>query len=79
MLIFSAYIGYTSGLYFIYIGYNNIDISTVIDIILFHSFVKNIPKNIEDLFKYMCIYCCLCFVEKDVNIIFGSYLYYING
>ncbi len=74
MLILSAYVRYTLGLRFVYIGYNNIDTSIVIDIMPFHSFVRNILKNIEDLLEYIYIYCYLCLIEENVNITFNTYI-----
>ncbi len=74
MLTLSVYAGYTSGLHSIYISCNNIDTNIVIDIMLFHSFVGNIPKNIEDLFEYTYVYCCLCLVKEGVNIVFDTYI-----
>ncbi len=79
MFIYKIYIQYTSGLYIIYIGYNNIDINIIIDIIPFHSLIDNIFKDIENLFEYTYIYYCLYFVEEYINIAFNLYIILINN
>ncbi len=79
MFIYKVYIQYTSGLYIIYIGYNNIDINIIIDIVLFHFLMDNILKDIEDLFEYIYIYYCFYFVEESINITFNPYIILINN
>ncbi len=78
MFIYKIYTQYTSDLYIIYIGYNNIDANIIIDIVLFHSLIDNISKDIEDFFEYIYICYFSYFVEKDINITFNLYIILIN-
>jgi hypothetical protein len=74
MLTLSAHAEHTSGLRSVHVGCNNMDTSTVIDIVPFHNLMGNIPKDIEDLFEYTCVHCCPCLVEERVNVALSTYI-----